>query len=508
MENDERKARLLGSFLLFTQVFYRIRTGREFVLSNPPGRESHFITIAKALTRVLRGECPRLLIAVPPRYGKSEMMIHFVAWAMAKYPDSNFIYTSFSSALAKRQTETVRSIISLNEYKEIFGVFIDQASSAKHDFKTNIKGVVYAAGAGGTVTGMGAGIKNSTRFGGCIVIDDIHKPAEVTSDTIRCATNEWFFNTLKSRINSQDTPIVATMQMTHEDDFPSNIIKGFDTDEWEIIKIPALDENLNALHPEMHTRDQLLKMKETMPYVFASQYQQDPQPAGGGIFKTEWFPVLDEEPEFIGSFITSDTSETEKTYNDATVFSFWGIYPVKEFGQDTEIYAIHCIDSVELWIEPKDLEDSVMQFISECMRHKTKPQMIAIEKKSTGTTLLSLLKKAQGIRVVEIERNSSSGSKADRFLSVQSYAARKLITFPIWGKHTQRFIKHLSKITANDTHRYDDSADTFADAIRFALIDKTALLSTPATENREREIVNQFITNDFYIDQSRQNLWR
>ena len=29
------------------------------------------------------------------------------------------------------------------------------------------------------------------------------------------------------------------------------------------------------------------KIKEESPYVFASQYQQDPQPAGGGIFKKE-----------------------------------------------------------------------------------------------------------------------------------------------------------------------------------------------------------------------------
>lgn len=30
----------------------------------------------------------------------------------------------------------------------------------------------------------------------------------------------------------------------------------------------------------------------------------------------------------------------------------------------------------------------------------------------------------------------------------------------------------MSKITANNTHRYDDIADTLADAIKIALIDK------------------------------------
>jgi len=427
---------------------------------------------------------------------------------MARYPDSNFIYTSYSTSLAKRQTETIRSIINLREYREIFGVEIDKSSSAKHEFKTQKGGTVYAAGEAGTVTGMGAGIQNSERFGGCIVIDDIHKPTEVTSDTIRKTTNSWFFNTLKSRVNGPETPILAIMQILHEDDFPSNILKeGFDTDEWEVIKIPALDENLNALNPSLHTREQLLKMKETMPYEFAAQYQQDPQPAGGGIFKEEWFPVLETEPSLIGTFITSDTAETDKSYNDATVFSFWGVYKIHEFGQQTDVYALHCIDAVEAWIEPKDLENECRQFITECMRHPVKPQSIAIEKKSTGVTLLSMLKGMQGIRVIEIERNKSSGSKTKRFLDVQSFAAKRLISFPRFGKHTNQFIKHLGKITANDSHRYDDMADTFTDAINLALVDKVALLSMKFDEKREAEVLSAINQHSHRTSQSRKNIW-
>jgi predicted phage terminase large subunit-like protein len=433
--------------------------------------------------------------------------MNFIAWALAWYPDSNFIYTSYAHALAKRQTQTVRSILNLREYKEIFGVDISSESSAKDDFSTEQGGSVYAAGAGGSITGRGAGIQNSERFGGAILIDDIHKPSEVTSDTMRDSIKEWYFNTLKSRTNSQSTPIVFIGQRLHEDDLAANLISGYDGDPWEIISLPSLDENMNALHPTMHTREQLLVMKETMPYVYASQYQQDPQPAGGGIFKEDWFPVLETEPTFIGTFITSDTAETDKTYNDATVFSFWGVYKVNEFGQETDIYALHCIDSVELWIEPKDLEGECRQFITECMRHPVKPQTIAIEKKSTGVTLVSMLKQSQGIRLIDIERNASSGSKSKRFLDVQSFAAKRLISFPIFGKHTQRFIKHLGKITANDTHRYDDMADTFTDAINMALVDKTALLDMKVDVKREAEVLRTFNQHTHQITNSRKNLW-
>ena len=84
------RAQLSASLLMFVRIFFKIRTGREFVLSQPLGRESHYITIARALQNVIDGKCKRLIINVPPRYAKTEMLIHFVAWAIAQYPDSNF----------------------------------------------------------------------------------------------------------------------------------------------------------------------------------------------------------------------------------------------------------------------------------------------------------------------------------------------------------------------------------------------------------------------------------
>jgi hypothetical protein len=59
----------LGSLIYFTQRYYLFRTARKFELSYPPGRESHYLTICEALTKVLDGEVKRLIINVPPRYG-------------------------------------------------------------------------------------------------------------------------------------------------------------------------------------------------------------------------------------------------------------------------------------------------------------------------------------------------------------------------------------------------------------------------------------------------------
>src|SRR6266849_2402862 len=86
----DMQAKLHGSLLLFTQEFYYLRTGRYFELSYPVSRESHYITICRALTRVFRVEGNLLIINIPPRIGKTELVISLLAWPMAPFPAPNF----------------------------------------------------------------------------------------------------------------------------------------------------------------------------------------------------------------------------------------------------------------------------------------------------------------------------------------------------------------------------------------------------------------------------------
>ena len=470
---DDPTRRLVNSLLHFTKVFYLLRTGRKFEISLPPGRESHFIEICRELEGVFDGKCNRLIINVPPRYGKTELLIHFVAWAMAQYPDSNFLYISYAHSLAKKQTQTIKSIIEMKEYRDIFNIQMKGDTSAKDNFETMQNGSVYAAGAGGSITGRGAGINSCNRFGGAIVIDDIHKPDEVTSDTIREGINEWYYNTLQSRINSPGTPIIFIGQRLHEDDLAANLIKS---GEWKTLIIPAIDVAGNPLHPTMHDIHALKKMQENSPYIFASQYQQDPQPAGGGIFKPEWFKCHDIEPNILSTFITVDSAETDKSWNDATVFSLWGLYKVKANDIETDKYAIHWMDCWELRIEPKDLHNSFLNFYANACKHTVKPTLAAIEKKSSGVTLLSVLSNFQGMQILNIERTKASGDKTSRYLEAQSYVSQGLVSLPSYGEHTKMCIEHMRKITANNSHRWDDIADTMYDAIKIALIDKTIIV--------------------------------
>jgi predicted phage terminase large subunit-like protein len=498
------KARLLGSFIYFTQVFYKLRTGRDFVISQPISRESHHITIAKSFTNVLRGTIQRLLINIEPGSGKSELCKHFIAWALAHYPDSNFIYLSYSHELAAKHTYGVKQIISIPYYRNLFGVEIARDSSAKDNFKTIQGGVIYASGSAGTITGQDAGLPHLDRFSGAVIMDDMHKPDEVHSDTMRATVINNYFSTIIHRARGNNVAFVFMGQRLHEDDLAASLISGKDGYNWDKIVLKSIDNANNVLYPEVHSRQFLETMRDTAPYEFASQYQQDPQPAGGAIFKPEWFPLLDEEPQILTTFITADTAETEKTYNDATVFSFWGIYKIKQGKVQTDILALHWLDCYEIRVEPKDLQPEFEQFYFDCMQYPVKPSIVAIEKKSTGVTLSSILKTLQGIQVIDIERTRASGNKASRYLEMQPYVSSKRISFSVNSKHSSQCIEHMRKITANDTHRHDDICDTAYDAVKLGLINKSILVDKKETQT----VLANSLKNHNRLNKLKANVWQ
>jgi len=477
MTQDEKellliKNQLLGSLLRFIRIFYKLRTGREFELSHPVGRESHFLTICRELTDVFYLRTNRLVINVPPGHGKTEMIVHFVAWAMAHYPDCQFMYISCSHELATKATTFIKDIMTLPHYKKLFGIEIDRTVASKDHFRTTAGGVVAAFGSQGTIVGQNAGLPNMTRFSGGVVIDDFHKPHEVHSETIREREKTNYGTTIEPRPRGKNVPIIGIGQRLHEDDIWGDLIKGMDGRTWKKVVLKGLDDNGNPLYPENFPLEDLLRLRENRPYVFASQQQQDPLPAGGGLFRIEDFTLLNEEPEMLMTFITVDTGETEKTYNDPTVFSLWGVYKVTQFGHDMDLYNLHWIDCKQLWCEPADLEDEFNLFLAESMLHPVKPSAVAIEKKSTGVTLSSLLKKKPGIQVIDVIRTKASGSKTERFLEMQPIIRSRRITLTEGNAHVHMCVSHMKAITANNTHAHDDICDTAYDAVKMALIDQ------------------------------------
>ena len=474
MYKEEEASRLRGSLLEFTRFFLKHMTKRDFILSNPDGRESHQITICRELSKLTRLEADdlRLAIHVPPGYGKTMHVCMWIAWCYTHHADCNFLYISYSHTLAAKHTSFIKNLMSSEIYRYLFDVEISRDSRAKDHFTTTKGGSVAAFGSSGAITGRDAGLPGLDRFTGGVVIDDPIKPDDAHSSTIRENVLKNYEETIRQRARGVNVPYVYIGQRVHEEDLGAYFIEQKDTKHWNNLVLKALNDRAQALYPEVQPQADLLALQDKAPYVFASQYQQDPMPSGGGIFKPEWIIQLEDYPEITQTFITADTAETNKSYNDATVFSFWGVYEIETMGIKTGLTGLHWIDCIELRIEPKDLKSYFLDFWRECNRFKTPPLIAAIEKKSTGVTLISVLDDLRGVEIREIQRTRASGSKTERFLRVQPYMAGKQLSINEDAKHKTVILEHLRKITANESHRFDDIADTMADAVEISLIEK------------------------------------
>lgn len=486
--NDELlqlRAELQGSLLLYIKTFFKILTGRDFIVDLPAGREAHVITVCRALTDFFYLKTRFLKINIPPGHYKSTLVSFFLTWAYTHYNDCNNVYISNSLSLAQTHTSIIRAIMQLPEYYELFGLSIDKDSKAKGDFRTTGGGTVKAFGSEGAIIGTNAGYPHALHFSGCVILDDIHKPIDMDSPDVRNKVINNYKGTVKSRLRGENVGILAIGQRLHEADFFAFTASEEETFKWDHIMLPAIDEADNVLAPNIISKDQLMQMKKKDEYNFWSMYQQNPQPAGGSIFKEEWFTVLYQEPEYIDVFITVDTAETDKTHNDATVFSLWGVYEVDINGRKLGQLSLHWLDCWEIWVQPYQLQGQFMSFYQAALLRTSIAPMIAVEKKSTGVTLLSILEQERGLRIRPIERNVSSGCKIQRFRDIQPFVNSKLVSFPANGKHNTKCIDHCAKITGTGAHLRDDIADSLYDAVNLAKEkEKIWLASKDKTESQ------------------------
>jgi len=398
IERESIRFKCENSFLFFFRYFFKKRNGYKAVIN------SHHERIAEHLERVYNGEITRLIINMPPRYGKTEIaVIAFVAWCIAKSPRAKFIHLTYSEPLALENSMKAKDIIQSDEFKEIWGLDTRKDAKSVKKWYTEHGGGVYATSSGAAVTGFGAGTTDDEAdFGGAIVIDDPIKPTDANSDLVRKKINERIPNTIKSRVNSRHTPIIVIMQRVHEDDLTGYLLAE-DSDDWTHLKISALDDNDNPLWEWKHTFDELMLIKSSSSYVFAGQYMQEPAPAGGGIIKTEWWRYYKDLPIAFDRIIqTADTAQKTKEMNDYTVIQTWGKFENKVF----------LIDQVRgKWEAPELRRVVIAQY------NKHKPSSVLIEDKSSGSSLIQELRRTESIPIKAIQVNTDKVSRAHEVVS-------------------------------------------------------------------------------------------
>jgi hypothetical protein len=190
----------------------------------------------------------QVIINMPPRSLKSvTASVAFPAFVLGHDPTRRIICVSYSGDLAKKHANDFRAVAEAPWYRDLFPDTRIGQKDSESEIELTARGLRLATSVGGTLTGRG---------GDLIVIDDPLKPDDAYSETKRNACNEWFKNTLLSRLDDKRTgAIIIVMQRVHMDDL-TGFVTG-QSDEWEILNLSAIaevDEVIPISDTKVHRR--------------------------------------------------------------------------------------------------------------------------------------------------------------------------------------------------------------------------------------------------------------
>ena len=386
------KQKCEGSLLFFTRYIFKENTGKKFQVAK------FHETLADTLHKVHKGEIKRLIINIPPRYGKTELAVKmYIAWSLAKNPAAKFIHLSYSDSLALDNSSMTKEYINSDAFGRLWDIKLKKDSQSQKKWYTTEGGGVYATSSGGAITGFGAG------SGGAIIIDDPLKPDDALSDVRRSFINNRYNTTIRSRVNDRDVPIIVIMQRLHEEDLSGYLLDGGSGEEWHHLKLSALDDDNKALWPEKHSFDELEAIRQADRYTFSGQYLQLPSPPEGGEWRKDWFNIVNraELPNDIVYEMYIDGAYTKDTRNDPT-----GIQISGKSGDNLYIFK-----SIDKYLEMPELKKFITSFVQSC---GVPVSQILVEPKASGKSLVQLLRRETRYNVSELTTNFVRYSKIER----------------------------------------------------------------------------------------------
>jgi predicted phage terminase large subunit-like protein len=422
--------------------------------SQPYVRNWHIELIADALTGCLNGKTKRLIINLPPRSLKSLCAsVAFPAWVLGKRPETRIICASYSEELAGKHARDCRSIIESDWYKRAFpGARINPAKRSEREFETTATGYRLSTSLGGTLTGRG---------GSLIIIDDPLKPQDALSEARRCNVNQWYDNTLFSRLDNKETGcIIIVMQRVHIDDLVAHVQRN---EQWTVLNLAALAEKEErfelssgkvlgrrsgeALNATLESTTTLSKIRANIgSYNFSSQYQQEPVPVEGNIVKWEWFRFYTALPQAEKRTRILQSWDTAMKAHDGTDYSV--CVTIREV--DRKYYIL---DIYRDRLDFPALKKKVVE-----MKEEFGANHVIIEDKGSGTGLIQMLE-MEGFPVIAYE---PEGDKADRLVTQSALIEQGSVYLPENAGFLGDFRSELLSFP-NGSH--DDQVDALSQAL-------------------------------------------
>lgn len=467
--------------------------------------------ICEHLEAVTYGDITRLLINVPPGSMKSLLCnVFWPAWEWIRFPHLRYLSFSYAAHLTERDNRRFRDILISPRYQAMFKDRFILKKKGEENVSNDKTGFKVATSIGGVGTG---------ERGNRVLFDDPHSVADAESDVIRKGTVEFFASAMSNRLSDMEkSAIIVIMQRVHEEDVSGYILEkdlGY-----EHLCIPAEYEQERHCVTSIGWEDPRAEPSETFwenrfparvldaqrkimgPFSFAGQYQQRPDPAGGGIILREWWQLWEDKafPPFDYIMASLDTAYTEKQENDECAMTVWGIFSMDPTAQASRMLSAAGVPMylnrsynetapkvmlMHAWAERLDFHKLVEKVADSCKRYRV--DTLLIENKAAGISCAQEIRRLHGHEGWSVVLSDpKSQDKTARLYSVQHLFADGTIYAPdrAWAD------KVITQCAGFPRAKHDDLVDTVSQALR-KLRDQ-GLLQRPTEVAAEREDAMKF----------------
>ncbi len=420
----------------------------------------HLRLIAAHLAACEHGEIKRLVINLPPRYLKSQLInVIWPAWLLGQNPARRIISASYSHSLSLKHAADCRALLTADWFQAAYpAAEIMTGENRKEKIATTQHGFRLASSVGGSLIGEG---------GDFLILDDPHHPQEVASSEQIQSTCQWIDQVFLPRLNDKKRGVVVmVMQRLHHADATAHVLKKAG---WVQLCLPAIageavtyrcgefeyrraaGEPLHAMREDAATLKAL--KAELGSFVFAAQYQQNPVPPEGQVVRVEWLKEYHDVPE--GQLVHSwDTAIKAGAANDYSVCSVWlmaeGHYYLKDIWRQK--------------VEFPELKRAVRSLAA-----RDKPDVILIEDKASGQSLLQELR-AEHFPLVAIQPVKD---KESRLLSAITAMEAGRVMLPHEAGWKEGF---LSELLMFPHASHDDMVDSVTQFLNWAALRKMAVM--------------------------------
>jgi len=240
------------------------------------------------------------------------------------------------------------------------------------------------------------------------------------------------------------------MTRWHEDDLVGRLLRQMKedpvADQWEVLHMPAIDKNDQALWPTRFPLIALLATKASVgPYAWAALYDGRPSPEKGNILLKEWWKWYDVLPDLDEVAMSWDCTFKE-TDTSMVVGQVWG-----KRGADK-----YLVDEVRGKMDFPDTLDAFRELCSLWPQANAK----LVEDKANGPAVIATFKKEiPGIIAVNPRGNKVSRARA---------ASPDVHAGNVWLPKNTPFAVDFVDESATFPHGlFDDRVDTFSQMMAY-----------------------------------------